>query len=584
MDHSLVPQFALDSLLRLNNVFGMFNASESTPFYLLRIELKHAHRPIWREVEVPANIGLSELHDVIQAVMGWDDDHLHEFVFKNRRFVGLGPDFGGFGDEVEDEDDVALGEVLQRARQKLLYRYDFGDCWEHDVILKKRLGDKPFDALRCVAGEGACPLEDCGGVRGHKSICEFLEGKAEADASEYADWVPEDYDPEAFDLEEANRRLEDCVGLLDEFLEEEAEGPRHPYEGADAATLAAYRSVFEEGVELRAAEPWKSLWDQDIFCVEDPDTGRVDVISVLGAGGEVFSLHVHRGLEGLEFWRRTMLGDLPLDPDGWASLLNVLELEFVNKAEMEEPDLDLYALAGFPEPPRGRKRWMRLRRHRPRQPCWFHPAAELSELRRGTFLAQRYVALLRVAKGGADFEYDRAHEHGGGLPATLPGLRLKAGASPEVAENWELARIAIDWSQVPPPPFIFQATAFERERCGSFPMVDERWEVGAIYLSPVMTETGPVRPLLAAVFALVENAGPPEPFLSDDPDLSASESVWRVFSQYAYAREALPRQLQVTSDIAERTFAPLKRFGVSITRVERHEALDGLFAAMAQFG
>jgi len=60
--------------------------------------------------------------------------------------------------------------------------------------------------------------------------------------------------------------------------------------------------------------------------------------------------------------------------------------------------------------------------------------------------------------------------------------------------------------------------------------------------------------------------------------------VWSVFSQYVQTREVLPRQLQVTSDIGERTFAPLQRFGVKIARVARHEALDGLFGAMARFG
>jgi len=561
----------------------MFSAIQDTPFYLLRIELRHACRPIWREVEVPASIGLSELHYVIQAVMGWDDDHLHEFVFGKRRFAASSPEWGEFGAAApEDEECAALGELLCRARQKLLYRYDFGDCWEHDVILKKRLGEKPSDALRCVAGEGACPLEDCGGVWGHKSICDFLEGTLEGVEAEFEleDWIPEDYDPGAFDLDAANRRLAACAGEL----EVESTGPAHPYEGADGATLAAYRSVLEEGLALRKAEPWKSLWDQDIFCVEDPDTSRIDILSVLGAGDEVYSLHVHRGLEGLEFWRRALLGDLPRDVDSYAGLLNVLELEFVNKSELEEPDLDLYALTGFSEPPRGRKRWMRLRRHRPRQPSWFHPAAELSELRRGVRLARRYVALLRQAEDGADFEYERPHEHGGRLPSALPGLRLKAGASPDVAENWELARIPIDWSQLPPAPRIHQPSEFEWERCGSFPVVDERWEIGAIYLSPAMGETGPVRPLLAAVFALIEDVSVPEPILSDDPDLSPSQAVWSVFSQYACAREALPRQLQVTSDIAERTFAPLQRFGVELARVERHEALDALFGAMARFG
>ncbi|MDQ8200282.1 hypothetical protein QEH56_19115 [Pelagicoccus enzymogenes] len=91
-------------------------------------------------------------------------------------------------------------------------------------------------------------------------------------------------------------------------------------------------------------------------------------------------------------------------------------------------------------------------------------------------------------------------------------------------------------------------------------------------------------PCRVAGDALAEGQGPPEPFLSDDPEVTPSQAVWSVFQKYVNSREALPRQLLVTSGIAEKTFAPLRRFGVEIVRVERHEALGGLFAAMARFG
>jgi len=139
--------------------------------------------------------------------MGWDDCHMHEFVFEKRRFAApMLEQYAESGLQVEDEGSVRLGELLRRVGQKLLYRYDFGDCWEHDIILKERVGSRDFIGVRCVAGEGACPLEDCGGVLGHKSICDYLEGKLDkAAASEYREWVPKRYHPDVFDLDEVNR-------------------------------------------------------------------------------------------------------------------------------------------------------------------------------------------------------------------------------------------------------------------------------------------------------------------------------------------------------------------------------------------
>ena len=560
----------------------MTDAPPETPFYLIRIQLRHAHRPIWREVEVPALIRLSDLHDVIQAAMGWADVHLHEFVFGKRRFIAPDSEIEAFGSE-EDERTVALGDLLKKARQKLRYIYDFGDNWEHEVILKKRLGNKPWNALRCVAGEGACPEEDCGGVWGHEAICAAIESRDDARASEYEGLVSVGYDPAAFDLEEVNEDLDFGEDLMDGEREESGVA-RHPYTGLDAADLAVYRSVLEEGLALRAVEPWKYLWDHDIFCIEDPDTGILDIISVLGAGRQVYSLQVHRGLEGLEFWRQMMLGEMSSDPDAFQSMLNVLELEFLDNTEMEEPDLDLYALTGLPNPKRGKNRWMRVRRYRPRQPCWFHPVEELSELRRGIGLARRYLALLKEAKGGSSFSYERARDKGGQLPADLPGLRLPAGASPEVWENWELARIPIDWSQVPAPPPIFEPSEFELARCGALKLADECWEVGAIEMPVVMEEAGPVRPLLAALCNLGDEQNVAEPLLLADPEVSPSESVWKVFIKYSLDREVLPRQLEVTTDIGERTFAPLRGFGVTVLKVPRHTHLDNFFLGALRFG
>lgn len=53
---------------------------------LLHIALKHIKPVVWRRVIVPANITLNRLHRVIQAAMGWEDLHLHEFEIAGTRY------------------------------------------------------------------------------------------------------------------------------------------------------------------------------------------------------------------------------------------------------------------------------------------------------------------------------------------------------------------------------------------------------------------------------------------------------------------------------------------------------------------
>ncbi len=132
----------------------------------LRISLEDWEPPIWRRVEVNKDLTFWEFHRVIQEAMGWEDDHLHEFRAANR-VVGMpGLEDELFGREPAlPEDTTTLGELLIRQR-KFRYWYDFGDDWWHTITIETRLPPDPA-APRAVlvAGEGACPPEDCGGLR-----------------------------------------------------------------------------------------------------------------------------------------------------------------------------------------------------------------------------------------------------------------------------------------------------------------------------------------------------------------------------------------------------------------------------------
>lgn len=48
--------------------------------FRLRIDLDGTSPPVWRRVEVASDLCLDQVHDVVQAVVGWTDSHLHRFA------------------------------------------------------------------------------------------------------------------------------------------------------------------------------------------------------------------------------------------------------------------------------------------------------------------------------------------------------------------------------------------------------------------------------------------------------------------------------------------------------------------------
>jgi hypothetical protein len=180
-------------------------SAPSGQIYQLKITLKDSKPPIWRRVEVSDTVTLAQLHQIIQAAMGWYDSHLHQFTL-GRVHYGV-PDPDDF-EEVRDERRVRLNQILTGPKQNLMYEYDFGDGWEHVVLLEKVLSpDHGVVSPRCTAGKRACPPEDCGGVWGYESFLDAIRDPAHPDHEEMLEWVGGEFDPELFDLAEVNKAL-----------------------------------------------------------------------------------------------------------------------------------------------------------------------------------------------------------------------------------------------------------------------------------------------------------------------------------------------------------------------------------------
>lgn len=175
------------------------------PVATLRIELLDVKPLVWRRFVVPADIQLPKLHKVIQAVMGWEDEHLHQFGFG-------GPVYGTPSDEYQDDPTVSeKGVRLNKAlgsSTDFEYEYDFGDSWRHRIVVET-IGnpDLAWTLAICLAGENACPPEDVGGVTGYADFLEALADPKHEQHSDYRAWVGGIFDPAGFDVNAVNARL-----------------------------------------------------------------------------------------------------------------------------------------------------------------------------------------------------------------------------------------------------------------------------------------------------------------------------------------------------------------------------------------
>lgn len=183
----------------------------ATPIYELKVTLQDIQPPIWRRFQVRSDITFAELHQILQVVMGWWNYHLHLFVvgsleiIQQETIAELGP--------VGIPDDVTqLNQYVKQEGATFLYEYDFGDSWWHEVVLEKILPVEETAVYPCcLAGERACPPEDCGGVSGYDEFLQAMKNRRHPAHKRYRDWIGGSFDPEAFDVAKVAQQFREGV-------------------------------------------------------------------------------------------------------------------------------------------------------------------------------------------------------------------------------------------------------------------------------------------------------------------------------------------------------------------------------------
>ena len=174
--------------------------------YQFKITLLEIKPLIWRRIHVLETYSFWDLHVAIQDAMGWQDYHLHEFTILNpttNTNVIIGVPY--------EDDDFYEREVIpgwahyirgffSLKNPKAKYEYDFGDGWEHDIVLEAILPKDPqIKYPQCLGGARSCPPEDCGGSRGYAELLKILKKPRHPEYEGTKTWVGDRFHPENFD-------------------------------------------------------------------------------------------------------------------------------------------------------------------------------------------------------------------------------------------------------------------------------------------------------------------------------------------------------------------------------------------------
>lgn len=173
-------------------------------FYEVKVQLRDIEPPIWRILRVRPQTSLPRLHKILQKAMGWTNSHLHLFEIDGELY---GESDFDWDFDVQDYYGIRLDRIFAEGKNSFLYEYDLGDSWRHDIILLGTVEGAPGEKIACIAGERACPPEDCGGVGGYHHMLEALSDPNHEEHDMLLEWVGGKYGPETFDVAAVDKAL-----------------------------------------------------------------------------------------------------------------------------------------------------------------------------------------------------------------------------------------------------------------------------------------------------------------------------------------------------------------------------------------
>lgn len=180
--------------------------------YQFKIQLQGISKPpVWRELKVPDNFSFHQFHLAIQNAFGWYNYHLYLFSEEGwRSAISIQMQHEESEEDELDSGKIKIKNYFKKAGDKMIYIYDFGDDWKHQVVLENITTDKILKP-QCIGGKGKCPPEDIGGIPGYRNFLKLSKDPKHPEYEETMEWLGlaegEKWDPNEFDLEEANEMV-----------------------------------------------------------------------------------------------------------------------------------------------------------------------------------------------------------------------------------------------------------------------------------------------------------------------------------------------------------------------------------------
>jgi hypothetical protein len=176
--------------------------------YQFRVVLKETDPPIWRRFVVPSDITLHRLHLILQEVMGWTNSHLYRFKTGMKEYAEPDPENEFNELHFNNSRRTKLERLVINKGSTFLYEYDFGESWIHELVVEDILEPSSQQYPVCLAGERACPPEDCGGPYGYAELLGIISNPEHEEYLDTMAWLGGKFSPATFSFEKVNRYLE----------------------------------------------------------------------------------------------------------------------------------------------------------------------------------------------------------------------------------------------------------------------------------------------------------------------------------------------------------------------------------------
>jgi hypothetical protein len=307
--------------------------------YQLKVQLKDIRPPVWRRLLVPGDMTFAELHRVLQKAFDWEDRHLHTFYITKMRGMAklrieIGNDSGGgWVDAGYKEHKERLFDWLVQEGDRCLYIYDFGDYWEHEIVLEKIVEPQPDLVYPiCLKAMRVAPEEDSMG---------------------------EGWNPEAIETKKltamVNAKLAPLHKKASKTVRKKMQ--RKTVKEAQATKEDVWRALLEKAVAFNRLAPWQWMDDDEIFLVIDPETNERLYCSVIGALGQEHGMVVYIGDQGYKSLQYLL--KQPYSEQDPVYTQRAVLISFADRNELSKEDYELLRSQGMTF--RGKKQWPQFR-------------------------------------------------------------------------------------------------------------------------------------------------------------------------------------------------------------------------------